>query len=243
MLAKILRRLRRAPAPSKAPEDLSATDRKLLEGVSRYTMTSLERQMALLAAVDYVVDNNLAGSFVECGVWRGGSAMLMARRLQARGGIDRVLHLFDTFEGMPPPSAHDVGWDGQSADVLLAREERDQVSHLWAWASLDDVKANLARTGYPAELLHFVPGKVEDTLPASAPERIALLRLDTDWYESTAHELTHLYDRVIPRGVIIIDDYGHWQGARRAVDEFLARLEFRPFVARIDYSGRVWIKP
>jgi len=95
---------------------------------------------------------------------------------------------------------------------------------------------------YPQSLVHFVKGRVEDTLPAQAPQRIALLRLDTDWYESTIHELRSLWDRLSIGGILIVDDYGHWAGARRAVDEFIAGLPGPPLLSRIDYSGRLAVK-
>jgi hypothetical protein len=98
-------------------------------------------------------------------------------------------------------------------------------------------------TGYPADRLHLVQGKVEDTLPGAAPARIALLRLDTDWYESTRHELVHLYPRLVPNGVLIIDDYGDWVGAKEAVDEYFAAQPFQPFLSRMDHTGRLAIKP
>ena len=88
----------------------------------------------------------------------------------------------------------------------------------------------------------MVPGLVEDTVPSQAPEVIALLRLDTDWYKSTWHELEHLYPRLSVGGVLIIDDYGHWEGARRAVDEFIEAKGLRLFLSRIDYTGRLAIK-
>jgi len=114
---------------------------------------------------------------------------------------------------------------------------------MWAMAPLDRVRRNVLATGYPAERVHFIQGKVEDTLPANAPDRIALLRLDTDWYESTHHELTHLYPRLSPGGVLIIDDYGHWQGSRLAVDEFFAARAYTPLLGRMDYTGRMMVKP
>src|SRR5262249_28315332 len=110
-------------------------------------------------------------------------------------------------------------------------------------ASMEGVRSNLLSTGYPDSHIHLIKGKVEETLPRHAPERIALLRLDTDWYESTLHELIHLYPRLCPNGVLIIDDYGHWKGAREAVDDYFAKQELRPFLSRLDYSGRLVIKP
>ena len=113
---------------------------------------------------------------------------------------------------------------------------------MWAVAGLDDVRAGMAETGYPAERVHFHPGPVEDTIPAAAPDAIAILRLDTDWYGSTRHELEHLYDRVPSGGVLILDDYGFWQGARDAVEEFLDRTGARLLLAPMA-SGRIAVKP
>jgi hypothetical protein len=152
------------------------------------------------------------------------------------------LFLFDTFEGMTPPTAHDVSLDGRSARDLLAEPRSTAADSAWCYATLPDVQAALTRTRYPAERLHFVPGRVEDTLPGKAPQNIALLRLDTDWYESTRHELLHLYPRLCAGGVLILDDYGHWDGARKAVDEYFATEAEPLLLSRIDYSGRLAIK-
>jgi O-methyltransferase len=97
--------------------------------------------------------------------------------------------------------------------------------------------------GYPEEQIHFVEGPVEETVPGSAPAELALLRLDTDWYESTKHELEHLYPRLARGGVLILDDYGYWQGARRAVDEYLAGLDSPLLLNRIDHTARIALKP
>jgi hypothetical protein len=105
------------------------------------------------------------------------------------------------------------------------------------------VRNNVCGTGYPREKLHFVVGKVEDTIPATMPRKIALLRLDTDWYDSTKHELSHLFPLLRPQGVLIVDDYGHWQGARKAVDEYFAAHQTGILLHRIDYTGRIAVKP
>ena len=97
-------------------------------------------------------------------------------------------------------------------------------------------------TGYDIARTHFVAGDVEQTIPGVVPEQISLLRLDTDWYESTRHELKHLYPRLIRGGVLIIDDYGHWKGARQAVDEYLAETGAKLLLNRIDYTGRAAVK-
>jgi hypothetical protein len=114
---------------------------------------------------------------------------------------------------------------------------------LWCNASIEDVQANMARSSYPSQRIHLVKGPVESTIPGVAPDDIALLRLDTDWYESTRHELEHLFPRLVPGGVLIIDDYGHWQGARQAVDEYLAKSDVPILLNRVDYTGRIAVIP
>jgi O-methyltransferase len=212
----------------------------IISAVRARTMTAHEKLHALVVATRYIVDAGIPGDIVECGVWRGGSMQAVAHALRTRGATDRDLHLFDTFEGMPEPSAEDRANDGTPAAELLQSSPRD--AQIWAVASLEDVREGMAETGYPPERLHFHAGKVEDTIPERAPERIALLRLDTDWYESTRHELEHLYARVPPGGVLIIDDYATWQGARKAVDEFLERLEDSLLLVPIA-AGRIAVKP
>lgn len=237
-MPSLFRGSRRGRPPAVPPDIDDARD--LVEAVSPFTMTSPERIVALRDAVRHVCRHGIAGDVVECGVWRGGSMMAVARTLLDLGARRR-LHLFDTFDGMPPPTTVDRDLSGVAAAGWLAAEDRDTGS-TWARSPLEDVRANLRSTGYPPELVHFVPGMVEDTIPSRAPEGIAILRLDTDWYESTRHELEHLYPRLVQGGVLIVDDYGHWQGARRAVDEYLAATSARLFLARIDYTGRLAIK-
>lgn len=231
---------RTADRQEQALADLSPADREIVARVSPFTMTSLERRASLLGAVDHVVKHGIAGDMVECGVWRGGSMMAVALALIARGDTSRHLYLYDTFEGMSEPTEADRALSGESAQAQLERADRDHA--LWAVAGFEDVQANLASTGYPAERIHYVKGKVEDTLPATLPQRIALLRLDTDWYESTRHELTHLYPLLSRNGLLIIDDYGHWQGAKQAVDEYFANSAEPVFLHRVDYTARLLVK-
>jgi len=220
--------------------DLSEADRAIVERVAPFTMTSLERRAGLLGAIDHVVRHRVPGAIVECGVWRGGSMMAAALALMARGDTSRELWLYDTYAGMSEPTAADASHRGESAAAQLARTKRGQ--GVWCEAGLDDVRANLLSIGYPQERIHFVEGKVEDTLPATLPGTTALLRLDTDWYESTRHELVHLYPLLSRHGVLVIDDYGHWQGARKAVDEFFASRAEPAFLHRVDYTARLLVK-
>jgi len=107
---------------------------------------------------------------------------------------------------------------------------------------MEEARANVLSTGYPAAKMAFVKGKVEDTIPASAPRQIALLRLDTDWFESTYHELVHLYPRLSPGGILIVDDYGYWQGARKAVDRYVEEQQLKLLLTRVDDSARMSVK-
>jgi O-methyltransferase len=235
----------RPPAPKRRkppafPRHYDEEARAVIRAVRPWTMTSNEKLFALVVAVRYVIDRAIPGDIVECGVWRGGSMQAIARVLAAHGETGRELHLFDTFEGMPPPTEEDVRHGGPPAAELLAT--RPKTAQVWAIADLEDVKAGMAQVGYPPERIHYHPGLVEETIPAGAPERIALLRLDTDWYASTKHELEHLYDRVPSGGVVIIDDYDYWDGSRRAVDEFVAQTGARLLLVPMA-SGRIAVKP
>lgn len=203
-------------------------------------MTTPERIEAVVRAVEYIVKANIAGAFVECGVWKGGSMMAIAETLLRLGQSDRALYLFDTFQGMTAPAERDRDYRGKPAAGAMAREPR--TSPLWAVAPIEEVRQNMQRTGYPTQRVTFVPGLVEETIPREAPERIALLRLDTDWYKSTRHEMEHLFPRLSSGGVLIVDDYGHWSGARQAVDEYLDDHDVPLLLCRIDYTGRIAVK-
>lgn len=223
------------------PADIAGDVWPIIDRVRPYTMTSVERINALCEAVRYVSSARVPGAFVECGVWRGGSTMAALLALLEFGDTGREIFLYDTFEGMAAPTSLDRALSGETAAELLANSKRDADS-VWCYASLEDVRTNVLATGYPAHQLHFVAGKVEETIPQTTPESIALLRLDTDWYESTKHELEHLYPRLNAGGVLIVDDYGHWQGAREAVDEYFAQRGEHILLNRIDYTGRIAVK-
>lgn len=226
----------------KIPRDMEDDFVDAYELSKAFTMTSAERMYALYQAVRYVVENRIEGDFVECGVWRGGSCMLMAHTLKALGETSRTLYLYDTFTGMTRPGEHDIRKRDRGEQITRWEASRREGHNAWAYAPIDEVRENLLTTGYPEERLVFVEGEVQKTLPATAPERVALLRLDTDWYESTLHELVHLYPRLARRGVLVLDDYGSFEGARRAVDEYLAENRLGIFLNRVDATGRLAIK-
>jgi len=228
-------------AAVKVPHHFDDEASGLIRTVRPRTMTSPIKLYSLIQSIRYIVDAGLPGDVVECGVWRGGSMQAAAWTLLACGDSSRHLYLFDTFEGMPPPTDDDRrAADGSSAADLL--EQRDKSHAVWAYAGLDDVREAMAETTYPADRVHFVQGMVEDTVPAGAPEQIAVLRLDTDWYASTRHELEQLYPRLVPGGVLILDDYGHWEGARKATEEFLASLDDSLLLLPMA-TGRIAVKP
>jgi len=230
------------PPTDPLPLDVDAPTRSTYEAVRPFTMTSPQRVVALCEAVRYISHHHIPGDVVECGVWRGGSMLAIARTLLESADTERTLWLYDTFTGMSEPADVDrrIYDHAPAADLLAAY---DRTADVWGVSGLAEVKQTMSRCEYPASRIRFVVGKVEETIPADAPARIALLRLDTDWYESTHHELAHLLPRVSPGGILIIDDYGDWEGARRAVDEYLAATNARILLSRIDHTGRIAVVP
>lgn len=248
-LRSLLRRFRHEPAgPSSeiASQGLDPSDQVIVERALPFTMTGPARLTALVDATRHCIERGIPGALVECGVWRGGSVLAMILTLQDQGVNDRDIYLYDTFEGMTAPTKDDVSeYEGSALQTWIEAERRGER----AWPEMfgsDVFNENVVRdlilsTGYSSERLHLIKGPVEETLPGGAPEQIALLRLDTDWYESTRHELEHLYPQLSGGGVLIIDDYGHWKGARRAVDEYFSGRN-APLLSRVDYTGRIGVK-
>lgn len=257
MLRRILGR-DSAPSPPSAPPQAapaeerdaltsSPEDRAIIDRALPFSMTGPARLQALVDAVRYCVARGVPGDFAECGVWRGGSVLAMLLTLTELGVTDRDIHLYDTFEGMTAPTEHDVSpFDPPAQETW----EQAEGAPDRPWSELfapqifneEDVRRTVLGTGYPAQRIHFVKGPVEETLLHHVPERLALLRLDTDWYESTRAEMTHLYPRLCRGGVLIVDDYGHWDGARRAVEEHFAADGEPLLLSRIDYTGRIGVR-
>jgi O-methyltransferase len=220
--------------------DISYEDAALIHRFDHLTMTGVLRQAALLQAIRYLNERAIGGDIVECGVWRGG-AMLLAKALCETSPVRRNFYLFDTFAGMSAPTEADITRDGKSAVQLYGQYQKPTHSE-WCYASLDDVRENFRSNGLLDSSVNFVKGKVEETLrdPKNLPASIALLRLDTDFYESTRAEFEVLYPRLVSGGVLIIDDYGHWQGARKATDEYFQGS--RPLLVRLDSTARLAVK-
>jgi hypothetical protein len=234
---------RASSAGNQLPIETTRADISIIEAVRPFTMTRGQKLWSLIDGVRYVTEARVPGAFVDCGVWRGGSVMAMALELQQLGVNYRQIWLYDTFEGMTPPTSKDVeAGTGVTAAQMLDSTPVDDGNNVWCVAGIDDVRTNVMSTGYPESQFTFVQGDVSRTLLESVPDSIALLRLDTDWYESTRSGLEILYPRLAIGGVCILDDYGHWQGARAAVDEYFEAQGHRPYMHPIDYSGRVFIK-
>lgn len=236
------------PDPSLISPDL---DDRFIELVGRMqNIGAFEmKQHTTYSAVRYVVTAGLDGDLIECGVYQGRQVLMIAEALKACGVSDRDIYLYDTFAGQIKPTVEDYkdrADPDASARANLARWEKGQItgaSKSWKVATVEEVRSNIYRTGYPRDRFHFVEGDVLRTLPNNRHTRIAVLRLDTDWYESTKHELDCLYERLVVGGVLIIDDYGRWRGCRKAVDEFFAKLGARaPLLVRTSGSERLSIK-
>lgn len=238
-MREVIRRLgyevRRAEAEPPYPPDYDEATIALFRAVQPFTLTGHERVVALRDAVRYLVAADVPGAIVECGVWKGGSMLVVARTLLELGVSDRDLFLYDTYTHMPPPGPEDRyvwgGWSGDDYESFLNNP-------FYANDPVDRVTALLESSGYPRERMHFVVGMVEDTIPGTVPDEIALCRLDTDFYSSTAHEMRHLFPRIVEDGVLLIDDYGHFMGSRKAVDEYLAEHRVAGLLHRIDFTGR-----
>lgn len=211
--------------------------------ISTHTMTRPTRAKALWQLCAKVVRGGIPGDLVECGVWMGGSAGLMAlalRKFEPKG--IRKLHLFDSFEGLPSPSKK----DGQKAEEYWkSTEGSDHPNVARCVADAEVVRAFLYQSlRIPPEQVVFHEGWFQNTLPLSeeALRQIAVLRLDGDWYDSTRICLEHLYDRVSPGGVILLDDYFCWEGCRKATDEFRAERGLHNPIIHIDEDSGYWIK-
>lgn len=210
---------------------------------NNFTMTSVARLVNTLKSCKYVVQNNIPGDFVECGVWRGGHGIL-AKKIFEKMGSSKKVWMYDTFEGMAEPTEYDVNAKTKELAKTKYQVAKKNTHVDWCYASLEDVKKCVQVSGIDINSIKFIKGDVCNTLndPANRPDKIAVLRLDTDWYKSTKTELELLYPTLSNSGVLIIDDYGHWQGSRKAVDEYFSNSEYKPLFNVVDYTGRSAIK-
>jgi len=228
---------------SEYPKDIALEKEFLViyEKCQPYSATSIESIYSLNKAVEYVVKNNILGDMVECGVASGGSSMVMAHSLLQLGDKSRKIYMYDTYAGMPEPGEYDVRYNDKPAHEQWARRQKGDIN-TWCYGSLEDVKARMQSTGYPMNQIVFIKGDVADTIPKTVPEKISILRLDTDWYESTRHDLEHLFPLLSKNGILFIDDYGHWKGCRKAVDDYFRENNIHMLLDRVDYTRRIGIK-
>ena len=217
------------------------------------TMLTHPRLVSLYRQVEECEKRELQGAFVECGTWKGGAVGLMALANLRHGTARRMLHLFDSFEGIHEP---DAAVDGPLAVSQVLSVQGGVGGRLVAVQGLYEKFAGSVGTlednrnllekkiGYPVEFISYHKGWFQDTVPTATVTigPIAILRLDGDWYVSTKICLDHLYPKVVPGGFVIVDDYGTYDGCRKAVDEYRATHGIRAMLERIDSSAFVWIK-
>ena len=216
---------------------LKIEDREIIQEVSSRTMTNTNSLMNLISATRYINAANIEGAFVECGVWRGGSALAFCLTTLQSDGHLRPVYLFDTFEGFVDTGEQDFQLsDGRNASRLF-----DLDKNYVCEASLIDVQNGFDAIEYPKNLVNYRVGDITRTTIDQLPGKIALLRLDTDYYESTKWELENLYPLLQTGGILIVDDYDHWNGSRKACDEYFKKIGNQNFLMHME-NGRIMIK-
>ncbi len=214
------------PSPAaQPPREVSEELGRLLEVVRPFTLSDPLR-LSLLYGLACEVLRDVPGDIVECGVCNGGSAAILAAPLTQTPG--RLLWLYDTFAGLPAPGP----LDGREApryagDLRGSREAVGQV---------------IGRVGFPLSRAVFREGNFQETFQQPLPEAVALLHIDADWYEGVLSSLRTLYPRVPPGGIIVLDDFGHWEGARRAFYDFCKSEGIAPLIERVGYTQAFWRK-
>ncbi len=205
---------------------------RFIEIVNPYSMTGTERISELYRSLEQIRLNNIEGDIVECGVWRGGNILGIIEYLNFHKIENKNVWLYDTFTGMTPPEDLDIDLNNNHALSVMHLPE------VLAFSPIEEVKRNLSTSSFDKNKIKFIIGDVSETLLNSEniPEKISLLRLDTDWYKSTKDELIYLYPKLEKNGVLIVDDYGHWRGSKTAVDEYFSEMNIL-LMEKIDYTG------
>jgi O-methyltransferase len=225
------------------PIEINKKQINIINTCIKFSMTTELRMSVLINLVKLINKNKVQGDFVECGVWRGGNIILFQKLIEYFSIKNKMIYGFDTFDGMTPPSKFDIYYNNRSAKSLMNKENKNpNLEHtIHAICSLNQVKKNISNTT-KNNCIKLIQGDVKKTLKINKnlPEKISILRLDTDFYDSTKIELEILYPRVQSGGILIIDDYGEWQGAKKAVDEYFGASI--PFLHIVDRSCRYLIK-
>ena len=222
------------------PIEIKEEEKEIIKLSDKYTMTDHITMWALIQSIKNVIQNKIDGDFVECGVWRGGNLILCQKYFDLQH-IKKKIYGFDTFEGMVEPKEIDIDYRNIPASEMYSLFKSDGEKSNLACRSLDEVNNNIIET-VPKNNIKLIKGKVENTLleEKNLPEKISILRLDTDWYESTKIELEVLYPRLMSGGFLIIEDYGHFKGFRKAVDEYFK--DNMPYLHYVNYTCRLIIK-
>lgn len=222
--------------------EISQIELDIVKSISNYSMSTPANHWAIIQSIKHISKNNIDGDFVECGVWKGGNIILFKLILDLLK-LNKNIYAFDTFEGMPEPGEKD--FDLKNIDAKKTFDKYKNKDIKWCYSTLDEVKSNIKsfNANY-IETYNFVKGKVEETLndEKNLPNKISLLRLDTDFFDSTKKELEVLFPKLVSGGVLIIDDYGHWKGAKKAVDQYFELDKNFLWLHRIDYASRLLIK-
>ncbi len=223
--------------------EANSYERAIISKALNFSMTNELRAWSLIQAIKYIINNNIEGDFVECGVYKGGN-LLIFKNFKDKFKLNKSIYGYDTFEGMSAPISIDKRLsDNESAETILSQEDKhnSNKSNFWCYASINEVKKNLDINNN-LDQINLIKGKVETTLKQkiNLPNKISILRLDTDFYESTKIELEILYPLLSDKGVLIIDDYGYWKGAKKAVDEYFKNKNV--WFHYIDHDCRLLIK-
>ena len=222
--------------------EITDDELKTLKEITNFSMSTPANHWAIIQSLKHIKRNNIEGDLVECGVWKGGNLILFKKMLE-KLNLDKKIFAFDTFQGMPEPGKEDFDLKNNNAGNIYENYKKKDIK--WCFSNLNEVKTNIGKHFEDYEKnFNFIEGKVEETLviEKNLPQKISLLRLDTDFYESTKKELEILYPRLNKGGVLIIDDYGHWKGSKKAVDEYFDLKQNFLWFHRIDYASRLYIK-
>jgi len=212
--------MRSTLAKSFLPVEATEQDMRALRVAGKYAAVGNARLYALIKAAKHIVHAKIPGAAVVCGVGLGGSTIAITRTLRNEGDTSRPTWLYDTFDSETRSEYDD--YKASQAYIATVMQKRCR--------------------GYDQSALVFVEGMVEDTIPGTMPDAIALMHLDLDWYAPTKHVLAHLWQRIVPGGVVLIDDYGCWASCRKAVDEYFAENDIHVLLNVVDYTGRIGVK-
>ena len=214
----------------------------LIKKIGDYSMSTPTNHWAIIQSIKYIKNENIDGDIIESGVFKGGNLILFKKMIDELS-LNKKIYAYDPFEGMPNPGKYDKDLKDVDASSIYDKKKSEEIS--WNFSSLEEVKKNISKFKIDTNKdFFFIKGKVENTLRINSnlPNKISLLRLDTDFYNSTKIELEILYPKLVKGGVLIIDDYGHWKGSKKAVDEYFKLDTNFHWFHRIDYASRLLIK-